>query len=100
MMKLSLDWSSYKDSGMGDAYADIPKQGGDFAKAIAVCISSGQCETDNKLLMCPSFKVSGAPELSTGGKVHSGILDWRKPWTYVFPVKAASVSVTTTSIWR
>jgi hypothetical protein len=24
-MKLFLDWSAYKDAGMGDAYADIPK---------------------------------------------------------------------------
>ncbi|TNE77618.1 MAG: (Fe-S)-binding protein, partial [Gammaproteobacteria bacterium] len=64
-----LDWSSYKDAGMGDAYADIPKHGGDYAKAIAVCINSGQCETDNKQVMCPSFKVSGDSHLSTGGRV-------------------------------
>lgn len=54
---------------MGDAYADIPKHGGDYAKAIAVCINSGQCETDNKQVMCPSFKVSGDSHLSTGGRV-------------------------------
>jgi hypothetical protein len=24
MMKLHLDWSSYEDAGLGDAYADIP----------------------------------------------------------------------------
>ncbi len=54
---------------MGDAYADIPKQGGDFAKAIAVCINSGQCETLNKQVMCPSYKVSEDSQLSTGGRV-------------------------------
>jgi hypothetical protein len=43
-MKTRLDWTAYKDAGMGDAYADIPKHGGDFAKAVAVCINSGQCE--------------------------------------------------------
>jgi glycerol-3-phosphate dehydrogenase subunit C len=68
-MKHFLDWSSYEDAGMGDAYADIPKQGGDFAKAVAVCINSKQCETDNKLVMCPSYKVSHNPNLSTGGRV-------------------------------
>ncbi len=68
-MKLSLDWSAYKDAGMGDAYADIPRQGGDYAKAIAACINSGQCETDSKQLMCPSFKFTGDAELSTGGRV-------------------------------
>ena len=41
-MKLFLDWSGYQNAGMGDAYADIPKNGGDFAKAVAVCIGSRQ----------------------------------------------------------
>jgi len=68
-MKLWLDWSAYKDAGMGDAYADIPKHGGDYAKAIAVCINSRQCEADGKQVMCPSYKVSQNPHLSTGGRV-------------------------------
>lgn len=68
-MKTHLDWSAYKEAGMGDAYADIPKQGGDFAKAVAVCIKSGQCETHGKQLMCPSYRVSGNANLSTGGRV-------------------------------
>ena len=68
-MKTWLDWSAYQDAGVGDAYADIPKHGGDFAKAVAVCINSRQCETQGKLVMCPSFKVSGNPNLSTGGRV-------------------------------
>jgi len=68
-LKQALDWSAYRDAGMGDAYADIPNHGGDYAKAIALCINSGQCETDSKLVMCPSFKVSADPHLSTGGRV-------------------------------
>ncbi|MDD5215514.1 MAG: (Fe-S)-binding protein [Methylococcales bacterium] len=69
-MKLFLDWSDYQNAGMGDAYADIPKQAGNFAKAVAVCIGSKQCETHNaKGVMCPSFRVTGNPHLSTGGRV-------------------------------
>jgi Fe-S oxidoreductase len=68
-MKLKLDWSSYEDAGLGDAYADIPKQGGDYAKAVAVCINSHRCETAGRGVMCPSFRISGNPDLSTGGRV-------------------------------
>jgi len=68
-MKLFLDWSGYQNAGMGDAYADIPKNGGDFAKAVAVCIGSRQCEQAGKGVMCPSFKVTGKPMLSPGGRV-------------------------------
>jgi Fe-S oxidoreductase len=68
-MKTFLDWSAYKDAGMGDAYADIPKVGGDFAKAVAVCINSRQCEAEGKQVMCPSYRVSGNTNLSTGGRV-------------------------------
>jgi Fe-S oxidoreductase len=68
-MKTYLDWSAYTDSGLGDAYADIPRHGGDFAKAVAVCINARQCETATKGVMCPSFRVSGNPNLSTGGRV-------------------------------
>lgn len=68
-MKTFFDWSAYKDAGMGDAYADIPKHGGDFAKAVAVCINSRQCEAEGKQVMCPSFRVSGNENLSTGGRV-------------------------------
>ncbi|HYQ37308.1 MAG TPA: (Fe-S)-binding protein [Pseudomonas sp.] len=68
-MKTFLDWSAYRDAGMGDAYADIPRHGGDFAKAVAVCINSRQCEAEGKQVMCPSFRVSGNPQLSTGGRV-------------------------------
>ena len=68
-MKLLLDWSSYQNAGLGDAYADIPKQGGDFAKAVAVCIASKQCERSEKGVMCPSYRVTGNPLLSPGGRV-------------------------------
>lgn len=68
-MKTFLDWSAYRDAGMGDAYADIPKNGGDFAKAVAVCINSRQCETATKGVMCPSYRIGGNPELSTGARV-------------------------------
>jgi Fe-S oxidoreductase len=64
-----LDWSAYADAGLGDAYADIPRHGGDFAKAVAVCINSRRCETETKGVMCPSFRASGDPNLSTGGRV-------------------------------
>lgn len=68
-MKTFLDWSEYADAGMGDAYADIPKTGGDFAKAVAVCINSRRCETFSKGVMCPSFRLNGDPDLSTGARV-------------------------------
>lgn len=68
-MKLFLDWSSYENAGMGDAYADIPKLGGDYAKAVAVCIGSKQCEQSGKGVMCPSYRISGNPLLSPGGRV-------------------------------
>ncbi|MCQ8105265.1 (Fe-S)-binding protein [Methylomonas sp. SURF-2] len=68
-MKLFLDWSSYENAGMGDAYADIPKHGADFAKAVAVCIGSRQCEQSGKGVMCPSYRISGNPVLSPGGRV-------------------------------
>ena len=69
-MKTFLDWSDYQDAGMGDAYADIPKTGGNFAKAVAVCISSKACESHNeKGVMCPSYRVTDDSQLSTGGRV-------------------------------
>jgi glycerol-3-phosphate dehydrogenase subunit C len=48
-MNTILDWSAYADAGLGDAYADIPRHGGNFAKAVASCINSRRCEaTDAK----------------------------------------------------
>jgi Fe-S oxidoreductase len=68
-MKTFLDWSEYTDAGMGDAYADIPKHGGDFAKAVAVCINSRRCERKVKGVMCPSYRLNDDPSLSTGARV-------------------------------
>ena len=68
-MKNLLDWSVYKDAGIGDAYADTPRSGGNFAKAVAVCINSMQCEQSSKGVMCPSYRVSKLHVLSTGGRV-------------------------------
>lgn len=68
-MKNLLDWSHYKNAGVGDAYADIPKIGDDFAKAVAVCINSRHCEEKTSGVMCPSFRISNNPLLSTGGRV-------------------------------
>ncbi len=68
-MKFFLDWSGYKEAGMGDAYADIPKTGGDYAKAIAVCIGSKACEEKGRGVMCPSFRITDDNQLSTGGRV-------------------------------
>lgn len=69
-MKTELDWSNYHDQGMGDAYADIPKHGGNYAKAISVCIRSNACQQhDNRGVMCPSFRISQDESLSPGGRV-------------------------------
>ncbi len=68
-MRTELDWSEYQDRGMGDAYADIPKQGGDFAKAVAVCIRSGVCEQHGRGVMCPSFRITEKQLFSPGGRV-------------------------------
>ncbi len=68
-MKNFLDWSAYRDAGMGDAYADIPKEGGNYAKAIAACINSRQCEAEGKQVMCPSYRLTHNPHFSTGGRV-------------------------------
>lgn len=68
-MKHHLDWSSYETAGQGDAYAGIPATGGDFARAVAVCISDRQCQRKPKGVMCPSFRVTDDPAQSPGGRV-------------------------------
>jgi len=68
-MDNKLDWSAFSEQGMGDAYAGIPKRGGDFAKAVAVCISNGHCESANRGVMCPSFRISEDSSQSPGGRV-------------------------------
>jgi Fe-S oxidoreductase len=68
-MKHHLDWSSYETAGQGDAYAGIPATGGDFAKAVAVCISDKLCQRTPKGVMCPSFRATDEAAHSPGGRV-------------------------------
>ncbi|TAJ81262.1 MAG: (Fe-S)-binding protein [Gallionellaceae bacterium] len=68
-MKHFLDWSAYETAGQGDAYAGIPATGGDFAKAVAVCIGDKQCQRKPKGVMCPSFRATDDPAHSPGGRV-------------------------------
>lgn len=68
-IKHHLDWSSYETAGQGDAYADIPSAGGDFAKAVAVCINDKLCQRTPKGVMCPSFRVTDDVAHSPGGRV-------------------------------
>ncbi|WP_432695101.1 (Fe-S)-binding protein [Marinobacterium sp. YM272] len=68
-MKPQLDWSAYENAGLGDAYADIPKTGGDYAKAVAVCINSMVClRPIDRGVMCPSFRVHNEVAFSPGGR--------------------------------
>ncbi|SEF93400.1 (Fe-S)-binding protein [Marinobacterium lutimaris] len=68
-MKAELDWSGYENAGLGDAYADIPKTGGDYAKAVAVCINSMVClRPIDRGVMCPSFRVHNEVAYSPGGR--------------------------------
>ncbi|MBI2275815.1 MAG: 4Fe-4S dicluster domain-containing protein [Dechloromonas sp.] len=68
-MKTHLDWSAYDTYGMGDAYAGIPATGGNYAKAVAVCMNNHQCQRDGKGVMCPSYRITGDPAHSTGARV-------------------------------
>ena len=68
-MKPILDWTAYETAGQGDAYAGIPATGGDFAKAVAVCIGDKQCQRKPKGVMCPSFRATDDPAHSPGGRV-------------------------------
>lgn len=68
-MKTYLDWSAYDTYGVGDAYAGIPATGGQYAKAVAVCMNNHQCQRDGKGVMCPSYRVTLDPAHSTGARV-------------------------------
>ena len=68
VMKHHLDWSSYETAGQGDA-AGIPATGGDFARAVAVCIGDRLCQRTPGGVMCPSFRVSGEIAHSPGARV-------------------------------
>lgn len=68
-MKTHLDWSAYDTYGVGDAYAGIPATGGNYAKAVAVCMNNHQCQREGKGVMCPSYRITHDPAHSTGARV-------------------------------
>lgn len=68
-MKTHLDWSAYDTYGVGDAYAGIPATGGNYAKAVAVCMNNHQCQREGKGVMCPSYRITHDAAHSTGARV-------------------------------
>jgi glycerol-3-phosphate dehydrogenase subunit C len=68
-MKTFLDWSAYDTYGIGDAYSGIPATGGNYAKAVAVCMHSRDCQRTGKGVMCPSYRISGERKHSTEARV-------------------------------
>ena len=68
-MKTFLDWSAYDTYGIGDAYSGIPANGGNYAKAVAVCMHSRDCQNTGKGVMCPSFRITGERRHSTEARV-------------------------------
>lgn len=68
-MKTFLDWSVYDTYGIGDAYSGIPATGGNYAKAVAVCMHSRDCQKIGKGVMCPSYRITGDRKHSTEARV-------------------------------
>jgi glycerol-3-phosphate dehydrogenase subunit C len=68
-MKTFLDWSAYDTYGIGDAYSGIPATGGNYAKAVAVCMHSRDCQNTGKGVMCPSYRITGNRKHSTEARV-------------------------------
>ena len=69
-MKTYLDWSAYDTYGMGDAYSGIPATGGNYAKAVAVCMHSRDCQNHSvKGVMCPSYRITNDRAHSTEARV-------------------------------
>ncbi|WP_294536123.1 4Fe-4S dicluster domain-containing protein [uncultured Rhodoblastus sp.] len=68
-MKTHLDWSGYDTYGIGDAYSGIPARGGNYAKAVAVCMHDRQCQREGRGVMCPSFRITKDPAHSTEARV-------------------------------
>ncbi|QGM98461.1 (Fe-S)-binding protein [Methylocystis parvus] len=68
-MKTFLDWSAYDTYGIGDAYSGIPAKGGNYAKAVAVCMHSRDCQKTGKGVMCPSYRITGDRAHSTEARV-------------------------------
>lgn len=70
-MTHALDWSAYAQVGQGDAYAGIPKNGGDYARAVALCMGNRACQRKDKGVMCPSFRITDDPLHSTHERVQA-----------------------------
>jgi Fe-S oxidoreductase len=68
-MKTHLDWSGYDTYGIGDAYSGIPARGGNYAKAVAVCMHNRECQREGRGVMCPSFRITHDPAYSTEARV-------------------------------
>lgn len=68
-MKTHLDWSAYDTYGMGDAYSGIPTRGGNYAKAVAVCMHNRECQREGRGVMCPSYRITRDPAHSTEARV-------------------------------
>jgi glycerol-3-phosphate dehydrogenase subunit C len=68
-MKTFLDWSAYDTYGVGDAYSGIPATGGNYAKAVAVCMHSRDCQKNGKGVMCPSYRITGDRAHSTEARI-------------------------------
>jgi Fe-S oxidoreductase len=68
-MKTHLDWSGYDTYGIGDAYSGIPARGGNYAKAVAVCMHNRECQREGRGVMCPSFRITHDPAHSTEARV-------------------------------
>lgn len=68
-MHAALDWSAYSQVGQSDPYAGIPKSGGDFARAVALCMGNRACQRKERGVMCPSFRVTDDPEHSTHARI-------------------------------
>jgi glycerol-3-phosphate dehydrogenase subunit C len=63
-IKTALDWSAY-DSDEGFGSFDAPSPGGGYGKAAAACTGKRQCQRNDNIVMCPSFRVSNEAKHST-----------------------------------
>ncbi|MCR6628562.1 MAG: 4Fe-4S dicluster domain-containing protein [Magnetospirillum sp.] len=68
-MKTHLDWSAYDTYGIGDAFSGVPITGGNYAKAVAVCMHNRECQREGRGVMCPSFRITCDPAHSTEARV-------------------------------
>lgn len=57
-MKPQLDWSAYDSYGAGDAFAQLPAEGGAYGKAAAACFGNRQCQRTDQGVMCPSYRAT------------------------------------------